>query len=133
MRIKLHKAQSKIYDALFVSRSIRFAVACCSRGFGKSFLAATAATTAIFELLELPREVPNKVVYIIAPTLDQAKDIYFPLLVNEFGLDRYCVKKPSQDTGKFDFGNGVTLRLVSFEAIERLRGKGKDTCPCKIP
>jgi hypothetical protein len=64
-------------------------------------------------------------VYIIAPTLDQAKDIYFPLLVNDFNLDLYCVKPPSRDTGRFHLPNGVLLQLTSYEAIERLRGKGK--------
>jgi len=124
MRIKLHRGQSKIYKELFVDQTVRFSTACCSRGFGKSYVAAVAAKTAIFELLALPAHVPNKVVYIIAPTLDQAKDIYFPLLVDIFGLDRYCVKKPSSDTGRFEFRKGVSLRLVSFESIERLRGKG---------
>ena len=124
MRIRLHKAQTAVFKEQFMAQSVRFATACCSRGFGKSYLAAVAATTAIYELLELAEWVPNKNVYIIAPTLDQAKDIYFPLLVHEFGLGRKCVKPPSADTGKFDFGNGVVLRLVSFEAIERLRGKG---------
>jgi len=132
-RIKLHKGQTQIFRALFVEMTKKFVTACCSRGFGKSYKAAVAATTAVFELMEMDEEIPNKTVYIIAPTLDQAKEIYFPLLVHEFHLDDYCIKPPSADTGKFDFGKGVTLRLVSFEAIERLRGKGKNTCPCKIP
>jgi hypothetical protein len=133
MRIKLHPAQSAIFKELFLTQSIRFAVACCSRGFGKSYKAAVCAMTAIFELMELPASVPNKVVYIIAPTLDQAKDIYFPLLIREFGLESYCVRKPSVDTGKFDFGNGVVLKLTSFEAIERLRGKGAYFVVCDEP
>jgi len=123
-RIKLHKGQTQIFRALFVEMTKKFVTACCSRGFGKSYKAAVAATTAVFELMEMDEEIPNKTVYIIAPTLDQAKEIYFPLLVHEFHLDDYCIKPPSADTGKFDFGKGVTLRLVSFEAIERLRGKG---------
>jgi hypothetical protein len=124
MSIQLHKAQSKVYRSLFVDKKHRWVPACCSRGFGKSYLATVAATTAAFELMHLSPHVPNKNVYIIAPTLDQAKDIYFPLLVNDFNLDLYCVKPPSRDTGRFHLPNGVLLQLTSYEAIERLRGKG---------
>jgi hypothetical protein len=124
MSVDLHPAQSLIYEAMFVERTARWFPACCSRGFGKSYLAAVAATTAIAELLTLVTSVPNKTVYIIAPTLDQAKDIYFPLLVNDFNLDLYTIKPPARDTGRFYFPKGVILQLTSYEAIERMRGKG---------
>jgi len=123
MSIKLHQGQSEVYKALFVQMAFRFAVVCCSRGWGKSYLAAVAATTAIFELLELDSNVPNKVVYIIAPTYDQVTDIYFPLLAYELGMEHYA-SKMSRDAGRFWFPNGVELRLVSYESVERLRGKG---------
>jgi len=124
MGVNLHTAQAQVYKELFVDQKFRYVTACCSRGFGKSYLAATAAVTAVFELLELDESIPNKNVYIIAPTFDQVRDIYFPLLVNDFGIDRYTTRYPSADTGKFKFPKGVELRLVSFESVERLRGKG---------
>jgi hypothetical protein len=123
MSIKLHPGQSEVYKALFIDLLVRFMVVCCSRGWGKSYLAAVAATTAIFELLELTGDVPNKVVYIIAPTYDQVTDIYFPLLAYELGMEHYAVKM-SRDAGRFWFPNGVELRLVSYESVERMRGKG---------
>jgi len=121
--IDLHWGQSKIYRELFVERSALFEVVCCSRGWGKSYLAATAAATAVFELLELPTHVPNKVVYIIAPTYDQVTDIYYPLLNYDLGLEHYAVAS-SRDLGRFIFERNVELRLLSYEAIERMRGKG---------
>ena len=71
MSINLHAGQSEVYEDLFVTQKCRFAVVNCSRGWGKSYMAATAGVTAVFELLELRENVPNKNVYIIAPTYDQ--------------------------------------------------------------
>jgi hypothetical protein len=121
--IKLHPGQSAVYEDLFIEKTCRFSTAVCSRGWGKSFFAGVAATTACFELMELPDEVPNKNVYIIAPTYDQVTDIYYPLLYYELGLEDYVIKA-SKDTGRFEFPGNVNLRLISFEAIERMRGKG---------
>ena len=73
--------------------------------------------------MELPKWVPNKVVHICAPTWDQAIDIYWPVLAYDLNLDDVA-RKCSKDAGKFEFDNGTELRLISYEAIERLRGKG---------
>jgi hypothetical protein len=121
--VELHPGQARVYDSLFLSKLIRFGVVCASRGWGKSFFAAVAAATAIFELLELDESVPNKNVYIIAPTYDQVTDIYYPILAYELGMESYAIQT-SRDTGRFRFNKNVELRLVSFEAVERLRGKG---------
>jgi hypothetical protein len=86
-------------------------------------MAAVAATTAVYELLELPASVPNKNVYIIAPTYDQVTDIYFPLLAYDLGLEAAAIKS-SRDQGRFWFENNVQLRLISYEAVDRMRGKG---------
>lgn len=123
MSIVLHPGQSEVYSSLFVEKTCRYAVAVCSRGWGKSYFAAVAAMTAVFELLELASVVPNKNVYIIAPTYAQVTDIYFPLLAYELGLDAYALRS-SKDLGRFWFPRNVELRLVSYEAVERLRGQG---------
>lgn len=102
---------------------IRYAVAVCSRGWGKSYFAGVAAFNAIMELLQLPAWVPHKNVFVIAPTYSQVTDIYFPLLAYELGLEKYAIKS-SKDAGRFWFQNGVELRLISYEAVERLRGQG---------
>lgn len=121
--IRLHEGQSEVFEDLFVNRTCRFSVVCCSRGWGKSFDAGVVAMTAIFELMELPESVPNKVVYIIAPTYDQVTDIYYPLLNYDLGLQHYCLRS-SRDLGRFVFPGNVELRLLSYEAVERMRGKG---------
>ena len=121
--IALHYGQSEIFKDLFINQTVRNAVAVCCRGWGKSHLAGAAATNAVMELLELKEWVPNKNVYIIAPTYDQVTDIYYPLLVYQLGLEKYCIKH-SRDEGKLWFPKGVELRLVSYEAVGRLRGKG---------
>lgn len=123
MSINLHEGQSEVFEDLFIKQSCRFSVVCCSRGWGKSFMAGVAGTTAIFELLELQEDVPNKTVYIIAPTYDQVTDIYYPLINYELGMERYAIKS-SRDLGRFLFPNNVELRLLSYEAVERMRGKG---------
>lgn len=121
--ITLHPGQSEIFDDLFVSKTIRNAVGICSRGWGKSFFAGVAAHQAINELLALDASVPNKNVYIIAPTYGQVTDIYYPLLAHQLGLASLAIKD-SRDLGRFWFSRGVELRLLSFEAVERMRGLG---------
>lgn len=123
MSINLHEGQSEVFEDLFVSKSCRFAVVCCSRGWGKSYMASVAGVTAIFELLELAENVPNKIVYIIAPTYDQVTDIYYPLINYDLGIENYAIKS-SRDLGRFIFPKNVELRLLSYEAVERMRGKG---------
>jgi hypothetical protein len=121
--IELHPAQSLIYESLFVDKTCRYAVGTCARGFGKSFLAGVAAITAVSELVQMPSDVPNKDVYIIAPTYDQVVDIYHPLIAYQLGMDDYALKH-SKDAGRFWFPNNTTLRLLSYESVERMRGKG---------
>src|SRR6056297_2778305 len=100
MSINLHQGQSQVYEELFLNDEHRFLAVCCARGWGKSYMAATAAITAVFELMELNYEVPNKNVYIIAPTYDQVTDIYFPLIMYDLGMENY-VLKASRDLGRF--------------------------------
>lgn len=121
--IVLHEGQSQVFSDLFIDKTVLNAVAACSRGWGKSYFAAVAAIQAVFELLELDIDVPNKNVYIIAPTYSQVTDIYHPLLAFQLGLEDHCLRH-SKDAGRFWFPKGVELRLVSYEAIERLRGTG---------
>jgi len=121
--IELHPGQSDVYSDLFINATHRNLAVCCCRGWGKSYMAATAAITAVFELFELNEHVPNKNVYIIAPTYDQVTDIYYPLIHYDLGLGNYC-DRSSRDLGRWWLPNNVELRLLSYEAIERMRGKG---------
>lgn len=121
--ITLHPGQSQVFSDLFVEKKIRNAVAVCSRGWGKSHLAGTCAIQAVFELLQLEWSLPNKNVYIVAPTYSQVTDIYYPLLIHQLGMGLYATKH-SKDSGRIWFPRNVELRLVSYEAVERLRGTG---------
>jgi len=121
--IVLYPNQSQIFSDLFVEKTVVHGVAVCSRGFGKSHLGATAAIQACWELVELPKNVPNKLVTIVAPTYQQVTDVYYDMLLYQLGLIDYAIK-PSKDTGRIPLPNNVLLRLVSYEAIERLRGGG---------
>lgn len=67
---------------------------------------------------------PNKNVAIIAPTYQQCMDIYHPLLAYTFGLEKIS-KRGHASSGKFVLPGNVTLKLWSYEAIERMRGTGQ--------
>lgn len=121
--INLHATQSKVFEDVFIKNEVRFPVIVCSRGWGKSFEVAACAVTALFELFELASNVQNKNVAIIAPTFDQVRDIYYPVLTNMFRLPSFSVKE-SENLGRFIFPNNVELHLISYEAVERMRGKG---------
>ncbi len=121
--INLHPGQSKVFYDLFVKKDHRFSVVSAARGWGKSYFASACGSNAIMELLELDGSIPNKNVYLVAPTYDQVTDIYWPILSYDFNLDSFAIKS-SRDVGRFIFPRNVELRLVSYEAIERLRGKG---------
>ena len=123
MSIILHPAQSQIFGDLMVSRVYRHVVAACARGFGKSYVAAAVAVAGAGELLELDASVPHKLITIMAPTHSQAIDIYYPLLAYEFGLESMSLEY-SRALGFFRLPKNVEIRLVSFEAVERLRGLG---------
>jgi len=124
MSLTLHAGQSEIINDLFVAKNCRYSVVCASRGFGKSYLAATAAILAVQELMSMPAHIPNKNVAIIAPTYQQCVDIYFPLIAYQMGMEDYC-DKMSQHSGTFWFPGNVTLKLWSYEASQRLRGSGQ--------
>ena len=122
--IVLHEAQSTVIKDLFVDKTVRYAVVNAARGFGKSYAACVAAAIAVGELTELPANVPNKNVAIIAPTHDQAVDIYYPLLADVLGLEDYA-DKFSRYNGTMWFPNNVNLKIWSYEASARMRGTGQ--------
>ena len=122
--IRLHDKQSEVIRDLFIDKACRYAVVNASRGFGKSYLAATAAIIAVQELMELDADVPNKNVALIAPTYSQAVDIYYPLIAWQLGMEDYA-DKASKAAGQFWFPNNVQLKLWSYEASQRMRGTGQ--------
>lgn len=123
MGIVLHENQSKIFGDLMVSRIYRHVVGVCARGFGKSYCGGAIGVTGAFELLDLDASVPHKLITLMAPTHSQAIDIYYPLLAYEFGMEGLALET-SRANGYFRLPKNVEIRLVSFEAVERLRGLG---------
>ena len=122
--VSLHPNQSKIFRDLFVKKDVSHAVAVASRGFGKSVLAGACAVKAVEECTRMPAGTPNRNVALIAPTYQQAVDIYYPLLAYQFGILPLCTKS-SRNNGTFWFGPEVLLKIWSAEAIERMRGTGQ--------
>ena len=123
MEINLHRGQSQVFKELFLKNKKRHATAVASRGFGKSFLGGACLKTAVDELLELDTSVPNKNVYVVAPTHSQVQDIYLPLLEYQIGAFKYATKV-TKGEGLIEYPRNVSLNLVSYEAVERLRGNG---------
>ena len=123
MNLNLHPGQSEVFNDIFIKKDIRFATVCCSRGWGKSYLGGAAGIQAVGELTCLPPTVPHKNVFIVAPTFEQVIDIYFPLIMYEMGMENYVIDA-SEHRGRLLFPNNVELRLLSYEAVQRARGKG---------
>ena len=123
-QVKLHPGQSEIFSDLFIRKTCSHAVAVASRGFGKSVVAAACAVKAIEECVNMPRGTPNRNVALIAPTYQQAVDIYYPLLAYQFGILPLC-SKSSKANGTFWFGPEVLLKIWSAEAVDRMRGTGQ--------
>ena len=121
--IKLHKYQSLVFKDLFIDINYRFICVVASRGWGKSYFICISMFKVLHELFMLEPSVPNKFIGLIVPTLEQAKDIYYPILNYQFNLDTFANRHISQQ-GRYYFNNGVELHFISFEAIERIRGKG---------
>ncbi len=122
-QIDLHTNQSGVVRDLFFDKTCRNAVSVCARGFGKSYVAAVSARIAVDELMKLPPQIPNKNVYLIAPTFSQTTDIFYPILAYELGLEKLA-KSSSSYLGNFTFPGNVQLRLTSAESVDRMRGKG---------
>jgi hypothetical protein len=130
-KVELSKQQAEPFRYLFKPLDVnkpeewktRNAVICAARGFGKSFLAATTAVTAVNELTRLDPGVPNKDVVIVSSTHSSVSSIYVPILNNIFGMEAKAKSFNSQ-TNLWEFPGNTRLRLYSFESVERLRGLG---------
>lgn len=121
--VNLHPGQQQIFKDIFIHKIGRHFTVCASRGWGKSFFLASCAVKALWELFALPHSVPNKNIYVIAPTYSQVTDIYYPIFAYIYGLEKFAIRS-SKSEGIFEFRGGVVLKLVSYEAVERLRGTG---------
>jgi hypothetical protein len=131
--IKLHKSQSPVIEYLFKKLEpeaedwkLRFGVFVGSRGLGKTFTSGVAIAAALGELEQLDESVPNKNIALLCGSHSQVRDIYWPLLAYQLGLESYSVKPgTSRDLGRFVFPNRTEIKCWSADAYERLRGTGQ--------
>jgi phage terminase large subunit len=109
LNVKLHKAQLEIFHA-----SHRFKVVAAGRRFGKSRLAA-------WILLIKALQSPEKDVFYVAPTFQQAKDIMWAML-KELGHE--VIVAAHENTGVLTLVNGRKIALKGSDRPDTLRGVG---------
>lgn len=118
---KLHGVQLKIYKQIkSLPAHVREALVFCSRRLGKSYLATAMA-------IEDCLQGPNRQVFIVAPSLKQARAIVVPL-VRMIAKDApEGLIKLTKSTLRYEFSNGSTLILGGFDtALESFRGMYAD-------
>lgn len=109
LNVKLHKAQLEIFHD-----SHRFKVVAAGRRFGKSRLAA-------WILLIKALQSPEKDVFYVAPTFQQAKDIMWAML-KELGHE--VIVAAHENTGVLTLVNGRKIALKGSDRPDTLRGVG---------
>lgn len=111
LNVKLHPAQLEVFQS-----KERFRVLAAGRRFGKSRLAA-------WELLIAALQTPHKdkVVFYVAPTFQQAKDIMWGVL-KEIGHE--VIASAHENTSMLTLVNGVKICLKGADRPDTLRGVG---------
>lgn len=109
LNVKLHKAQLEIFNDPH-----RFKVVAAGRRFGKSRLAA-------WILLIKALQSPEKDVFYVAPTFQQAKDIMWAML-KELGHE--VIVAAHENTGVLTLVNGRKIALKGSDRPDTLRGVG---------
>jgi len=114
----LHPAQLSIFNT-----KKRFKIVAAGRRFGKSYLS---AVTLLIEALKDTNEYgykldPTKVVYYVAPTFQQAKDIMWKLLKK---LGEPVIASTLENTNVIKLINGREIHLKGSDRPETLLGVG---------
>jgi len=107
--VELHPAQMQIFNS-----KARFKIAACGRRFGKSHLAA-------WTLLIKGLQSPDKDIFYIAPTFQQAKDIMWSVL-KDIGKD--LIKSTHENTATITLINDRKIYLKGSDRPDTLRGVG---------
>jgi len=108
----LHKSQDEV-----AADTHRFRVLCCGRRWGKT-------TLAVEEIKGLALSKNARICY-IAPTIQQARDIAWSMMLEEFKpIIVKAVESPSREIIVRNLKGGTSLiQLRGWEAIETLRGQ----------
>ena len=111
----LHPAQMTVFQS-----PKRFTVLTAGRRFGKTYLAATRASTRALD----PRNVKRKPVFIIAPIATQAKLLYWQFLLDSLYPVLDPRKPPQSNEGHIYLTNGVMIGVKGSDRPDTLRGVG---------
>ena len=118
LNINLHKAQKEIFDAVE-----RFKVVAAGRRFGKTRLA---VGTILIQAL-ISKAPIDKLVFYVAPTFQQAKELVWDLL-KEMGHE--VISNIHENTGVITLVNGRKICLKGSDRPDTMRGVG--LCYCVI-
>jgi predicted phage terminase large subunit-like protein len=109
LKVTLHDAQMQIFKS-----DKRFKVASCGRRFGKSYLAA-------WVLIIKALQSPDKDVFYVAPTFQQAKDILWSILKD---VGQSVIKSTHENTATITLVNDRKIYLKGSDRPDTLRGVG---------
>ena len=109
LKVTLHDAQMQIFKS-----DKRFKVASCGRRFGKSYLAA-------WVLIIKALQSPDKDVFYVAPTFQQAKDILWSILKD---VGQNVIKSTHENTATVTLVNDRKIYLKGSDRPDTLRGVG---------
>lgn len=99
----------------------RFRVAVCGRRWGKSVLGLETA-------LECAYRVKLSKIFIVCPTREMAKDLFWEPLKRRAGDLRWSAKVNESELSLRRNSNGSVIQLKSAEKPDRLRGRGLNYC-----
>lgn len=112
LRFELHPAQLEVFQ-----NPARFIALVAGRRFGKSYLA---VVVAIVEAMN-PANTQGKAVWIVAPVFQQAKQIYWQLLMK---LAQPLIEHINVNEGMITLINGVQIAIKGSDRPDTLLGVG---------
>lgn len=120
LNLQLHPGQLEVF-----SDPARFKAVAAGRRWGKTH---TAAVFVITQALETSKEVDGRTVdltpfevWYVAPTFDQARDIFWGLIKD---MAKDLITKTWENDGKILFRNGRCIQIKGSDRPDRLRGVG---------
>src|SRR3972149_2271218 len=114
--LKLHPNQLEVFQD-----PRRFKIVVAGRRWGKSRLAVAMAIAAVLQNEMNGYDLQDMGVFIVAPTHDQAKRIYLPIINR---IAQPLITKRNAATGRFEFENGRWIEVRGADNPEALRGVG---------
>jgi hypothetical protein len=114
--LKLHPHQFDVFND-----PRRFKIVAAGRRWGKSRLAVAVAIAGALQNEMNGYDLQDMGVFIVAPTHDQAKRIYLPIINR---IANPLITKRNSMTGRFEFENGRWIEVRGADNPDALRGVG---------